>query len=46
MAYNNAMLAGKKIVNAEDLPNQPLAPESDLELDPESPLFFAQSHED
>jgi len=38
------MLEGKKIVN--ELPNQPPSSDSDLELDPESPLFFAQSHKD
>jgi len=38
MAYNNAMLAGKKIV--DHLPDKP-SEDADLELDPESPLFFA-----
>ena len=46
IAYNNVMLAGKKIVNADQMPNQPPSSDYDLELDPESPLFFAQSHED
>lgn len=44
MAYNNAMLEGKKLVT--ELPNQAPSSDADLELDPESPLFFAQSHAD
>lgn len=43
MAYNNVMLSGKKIV--DQLPDKPTE-DADLELDPESPLFFAQSHEE
>ena len=44
MAYNNAMLSGKKLVNED--PNPAPNSDNDLELDPESPLFFAQSHAD
>ena len=43
MAYNNAMMEGKKIV--DQLPGSPNA-DDDLELDPESPIFFAQTHEE
>jgi hypothetical protein len=44
MAYNNVMLSGKKLVNED--PNPAPNSDNDLELDPESPLFFAQSHAD
>ena len=43
MAYNSLMLDGKKIV--KELPNAPNA-DDELELDPESPMFFAQTHEE
>jgi len=44
IAYNNIMLTGKKIV--KELPDQAPSQDSELELDPESPLFFAQSHDE